>query len=117
MTVHPDDELTRRPANARVQTRSDVSAGVFKDCQIKPTAVGEIYQLLGRSVYRASVCDKYLDVTIEVLFSEIGDEALKVLGLVQHRGDDRDAVHVIAVGVLQARESGRLCAASRGCPL
>jgi hypothetical protein len=91
MAVEPDEKVAARPRDARVQTLRDPSPWIRNDREVDASPTRGHLQPRHGAVRRAPVGDEHLDRPPEVLCGDVRDEALDMVGFIEHRRDDRDA--------------------------
>jgi hypothetical protein len=62
------------------------------DLEREPGGLRRLLEPVDGAVSGTPVRDEGLDLTVDVLRRDVGDEMLDVLGLVEHRDDDRDSL-------------------------
>ena len=107
MAIEPDEQVAGRPPDAGVQCLRDPAGRILENDQRNSSSFGGGTQPLDRGVRGAAVGDEQLDLAGEILRGNVGHELLDVLGLVQHRDDDRDPIDRRRTRVGDALGSGR----------
>jgi len=93
VTVDADDQASGGRADARVEAGGDPPCRIVENRDLDPLPLGRGPQPLRRPVARGSVGDQQFELSVEVLSSDVGDEAVDVRRLVPHRRNDRDSLH------------------------
>jgi hypothetical protein len=87
VAVDPDDEVALCRLDAAVEGVRDPTLRVVEDRHGDPVLLAGRPEPCNRVVRRAAVRHEQLDLALEVLCGQVGDDVGDVLGLVEHRRD------------------------------